>query len=142
MDTTDPAIAFDERGQCNHCRQYQMLAAHHIKSGEEGQRELEALVNHIKTAGRQKSYDCVIGVSEILNESILRESWTYGGNDWRYSRGVHRCFGTRTLRTCPHYGLGTLNYYSSVKRIRAVRVLDYVPYIRSDAMRVLQDDLG
>jgi N-acetyl sugar amidotransferase len=243
MDTSDPEIRFDERGVCIHCHTYDHLAAKLVRTGEEGRQALAGTVEEIKSRGRGRPYDCVMGVSggvdstyvayvakelglrplavhldngwdselavsniekvlrtldidlytevldweefrdlqlsflkasvtdaeiptdhaigatvyrvakergigfvisgeNVVTEGILPGSWTYGVWDWRYIRGVHRRFGTRRLKTFPHYSLARLFYYKSVRRIRTVRPLDYVPYLKEDVIQVLQDQLG
>lgn len=243
MDTSDPSIVFDERGECNHCRTYDFLVTHHVRTGDAAKVELDAIVDAIRRDGEGKPYDCVIGVSggvdstyvahavkslglrpvavhmdngwdselavaniekvlkklqidlitEVLDwdefkdlqlsflkasvpdaeiptdhaigavmyrtavqyglrhmisgsniktEGILPQTWTYGVNDWRYIRSVQKQFGTRPLRSFPHFSFARMMHYTTVRRIRSVRILDYVPYVRSDVMRVLQEDLG
>lgn len=63
MDTTDPEISFDQNGVCNHCLHYQRQVKERIFTGETGQQKLNRIVNQIKTAGKNKKYDCIIGVS-------------------------------------------------------------------------------
>ena len=84
----------------------------------------------------------VISGENVVTEGILPGSWTYGVWDWKYIRGVHQRYGTRRLRTFPHYSLARLFYYKSVRRTRTVRPLDYLPYVKEDVMQVLQDQLG
>jgi asparagine synthetase B (glutamine-hydrolysing) len=71
MDTTDPDIQFDERGVCNHCRQYDEAVSRFVFSGEEGRRRLERLVAQIKRDGAGKRYDCVIGVSGGVDSTYV-----------------------------------------------------------------------
>ena len=63
MDTTDPDIVFDEQGVCNHCYTYDEMIRKYVFIGEEGRKRLESIVNEIKIAGKDKEYDCIIGVS-------------------------------------------------------------------------------
>lgn len=64
MDTTDPDIYFDENGACNYCTiRYETLKKRHLLHDEEGQRQLNQLVQKIKEEGKNNPYDCVIGVS-------------------------------------------------------------------------------
>lgn len=240
MDTTDPAIEFDEQGLCNHCRGYEQLAQRNLHHPEG---ELERVVAEIQARGRGKEYDCLIGVSggvdstyvaymvkklglrplavhmdngwdselavsniekflkrldidlytyvldweefkdlqlAFLNasvsdaevptdhaiggvmfqvaaergisyivsgtntatEGILPSTWTYGVTDWRYISSVHRLFGKCRLRNYPHYTFFDMVYYAAVKRIQTVRILDYLPYNKGEALRVLQEELG
>ncbi len=239
----DPRIEFDANGVCNHCRRYDALVASRVMQGPEGQRALDALVARMKSAGRGRDYDCIIGVSggvdstyvaylvrklglrplavhfdngwnselavsniekvlkrldidlytyvvdweefrdlqmaflkastpdgeiptdhgifallwneaarlgvryivsgmNFATESMSVPDWSYGHSDWRYIKAVHRRFGTRLLRTYPHFSLLDLAWINLVRRIRTVSILNYLPYDKNEAMRVLQDELG
>jgi len=73
MDTTDPDIVFDENGICNHCknaieRLKQPPYGLPIKEKEEARRQL---IEKVKTAGKGKKYDCVIGLSGGVDSSYV-----------------------------------------------------------------------
>lgn len=65
MDTTDPDIIFDENGICNRCKKAEELLniAPYSLTEEEKRKELERLVKKIKEVGKERDYDCIIGVS-------------------------------------------------------------------------------
>lgn len=71
MDTTDPEISFDERGFCNHC----IAAEEKLKAGwfpnEEGSMRLQLAAAEIKAYGKNKTYDCIIGISGGVDSSYL-----------------------------------------------------------------------
>jgi len=70
MDTTDPNIVFDEKGECNHCRSArQALAA--IPKGKEAEAQLSEIVDMVKKGGKGKPYDCIIGLSGGADSSYL-----------------------------------------------------------------------
>lgn len=71
MDTSDPAIQFDENGVCNHCKLYARRAATELKHHEEGQKELAHLLNVIKAEGKGRRYDCIIGVSGGVDSTMV-----------------------------------------------------------------------
>jgi hypothetical protein len=48
MDTTDPEIEFDEEGLCSHCINYDMTVRKTLLDEEEREKELQALLLHIK----------------------------------------------------------------------------------------------
>ena len=60
MDTTDPDIEFDENGYCNHCRRCEQLQTGLSES--ESQQKLNELITKIKYNGKNKDYDCIVGV--------------------------------------------------------------------------------
>jgi N-acetyl sugar amidotransferase len=71
MDTTDPDIVFDEQGVCNHCRLSDRILPLRVPAPQEARRRLAALVAKIKSSGRNREYDCVLGVSGGIDSSYL-----------------------------------------------------------------------
>lgn len=243
MSDTDPDITFDAQGRCNHCTDYFERIAKLTYEPGRSDRELEAVVERIRSAGRKKEYDCVIGISggidscyaayvlknlglrplavhmdngwnsdiaakniktvaetlgidyesvvldweefkdlqlaflrasvpeietptdiaipaalhriaaehgvrfivsggNYATEGILPRAWHYDAKDVRFLRAVHQRFGTRRLRSFQTFGFVNETYYKLVKRIRFVYVLNLVPYSKSGAIKVLQDELG
>ena len=64
MDTTDSKIQFDENGYCDHCNNFYKNILPNWYPNETGARELEKIVNKIKRDGKNKQYDCLIGLVE------------------------------------------------------------------------------
>lgn len=71
MDTTDSQIVFDENGVCDHCNSYYAHTLPNWHTGEQGQRELDTMVAQIKQAGKDKDFDCIIGMSGGIDSSYL-----------------------------------------------------------------------
>jgi N-acetyl sugar amidotransferase len=71
MDTTDPEITFDANGTCNHCLNFDTVVRQHWLPNQEGKRKLEQIVSEIKSQGRDKPYDCVLGLSGGVDSSYL-----------------------------------------------------------------------
>lgn len=84
----------------------------------------------------------VISGGNVVSEAILPQSWAYGAFDWRYIRSVHRRFGTVPLRTYPHFSLTDLMRYVWLHKIRFIRILNYIPYHREQAIQTLEKELG
>lgn len=71
-DTTIQDISFNAEGLCNYCQNYDRLAARHINiSPELKQQQLNTIVSKIKRLGRNKKYDCVLGLSGGVDSSYL-----------------------------------------------------------------------
>lgn len=83
MDTTDPDIIFDEDGICNHCKKYFEKEKKFVIKGDDGKRKLETIITRIKEDGKNKKYDCVLGIS--------------GGTDSSYVAYLAKKFGLRVL---------------------------------------------
>jgi N-acetyl sugar amidotransferase len=71
MDTSDPNIAFDDQGNCNHCRLLMENRDRYWLPDERGQKKLEQLIEDIKLAGKGRDYDCVMGLSGGVDSSYL-----------------------------------------------------------------------
>lgn len=69
--------------------------------------------------------------------------WMYYQSDSRQLQDIHKQFGTRPLVNYPLTSiLWHKIYLPYVKGIKAVRPLNYVSYIKQDAMRLLIDKFG
>lgn len=71
MDTTDSKITFDERGVCDHCRNFDKNIAPFWKPNENRIDELEELAKKIRETGRNSEYDCILGLSGGADSSYL-----------------------------------------------------------------------
>ena len=71
MDTSDPYIAFDAQGVCNHCHRYDALLSSRVMRGPAGKAALESIVARIKAAGKGQDYDCIVGVSGGVDSTYV-----------------------------------------------------------------------
>ena len=71
MDTSDPQIAFDADGRCNHCTEFLEVRSRFKYHGRESDDALEKEIEKIKAAGRGRGYDCVVGVSGGVDSSYV-----------------------------------------------------------------------
>jgi N-acetyl sugar amidotransferase len=241
MDTTDSEIEFDANGICNHCRRYYEIASKKLFDTKEGERKLKEIFNSIKEDGKNKKYDCILGVSggldssyvayiakrfglrvllvhvdngwnseiseknierilkktnfdiyrykidweefkdlqrayfkssvvdievitdhavsaviyrlaierkikyilaggNIVSEAIMPRSWNYIKGDARNIKAIHKRFGTRKLKNFPLLSILKRGYYKNILGIKTIRVLDYINYNRSEAMKILEKE--
>lgn len=61
-DSTVPGIVFDEKGECNYCKIYDKLCES-FPRGKRGESDWNNLIQKVKIKGKNKNYDCIIGVS-------------------------------------------------------------------------------
>lgn len=73
MDTTDPAIEFDDDGVSSYVPQYERVYAPTVRRAQAGELlgELDNLVERIKADGKGKPYDAVLGVSGGVDSTYL-----------------------------------------------------------------------
>ena len=84
MDTiADPEITFDEKEICNYYYEYKRAETEKVFKGIEGKKKLEKFAEEIKSEGRNKPYDCIVGLS--------------GGVDSTYVAWVAKELGLRPL---------------------------------------------
>lgn len=95
----------------------------------------------IKTAGKMK-IPYIIAGNNVVTESIMPESWLYGSKDSKLIKAIHNKFGKVKLKTYP--SLTTFNYvdYLLLRGIRWVPILNYIPYKKDEAKKLLMDELG
>lgn len=246
MDTSDPGITFDKHGVCDHCRNFYDVIKPSWHTDEVGARQLAGIVDKIKADGREKRYDCIIGISggvdssyltylakvklglrplifhvdagwnsqqstnnierliealtldlhtEVINWEEMKDlqlaflkagvayadlpqdlaffsalyqfavkndfkyiltggnistecvrqplDWAYWATDLRYVRDVHRRFGERKLETFPMSSIFTYKiFYRYFYGLRVIRPLDFIPYVKADAIRELEERFG
>jgi len=87
------------------------------------------------------------GIKYIINgnnfetESVMPLTWSYGHIDWKYIDTINRQFGTSRLKTYPTITLLKYFYYTFIKGIRIISLLNYMPYNKVQAMDLLQSKL-
>lgn len=95
MDTTANDIAFDSEGICNYCKEFEMI----MKSPKRKiEMSLEQLISKIQRDGKNKPYDCIVGVSGGVDSSYtllkvkelgLRPLAVHMDNGWNSELAVH-----------------------------------------------------
>ena len=103
MDTSDPDIRFDATGNCNHCANALRRMSRQLLPPPERERALQALAEQIKTEGKAKEYDCIIGVSGGVDSTTtafwvkklgLRPLAVHFDNGWDSELAVDNIRGT------------------------------------------------
>lgn len=78
--------------------------------------------------------------TECIRESL---EWTYFSTDTRQVNDIHRQFGTRPLKTFPKCDILKYKFYHRwIKGIRVIKLLDYGPFIKKEAIRELNEKFG
>ena len=71
MDTTDTEIVFDKNGVCNHCHDYDDRKNKLITNPIEREKALQEIIQKVKSAGKGKKYDCIVGISGGVDSSYV-----------------------------------------------------------------------
>jgi N-acetyl sugar amidotransferase len=105
----DPDITFDEKGICNYYYEYLEAEKENVIKGNNGLIKFQELISEIKSAGKNKKYDCITGVS--------------GGVDSSYTVFLAKKWGLRPLLV--HFDNGW-NTETSVENIR--KLVEYTGF--------------
>jgi N-acetyl sugar amidotransferase len=97
-----PYITFNEKGVCNYCDEHDKLDKQ-FPTGEEGYKILQGLAEKIKKDGKNKKYDCVVGVS--------------GGCDSSYTLYLTKKLGLKPLAVHCNNGWNTETSISNLNNI-------------------------
>jgi len=101
MDTTDPAIVYDENGQCSHCQRQEIKLLNARRLHQPGNPQLKSLFARIKEEGKGKQYDAVLGVSGgvdssylayLLSENRIRTLAVHLDNGWNSELAVQNIY--------------------------------------------------
>lgn len=95
-----------------------------------------------KTASRHGIRSMVTGTN-FATEFILPKAWGYSPADLVHLRAIHKRFGSVPLRRYPTLGFVRRYFYYPVLRgVRTVRILNYLPYVKSEVKAEIADKLG
>ncbi len=111
MDTSDPGITFDSNGNCNHCREFITKRAHFSYQGEVSDNMLSDLIRSIKARGRNRNYDCIVGLS--------------GGVDSSYTAWKAKEMGLRVLGVHLDNGWNSIEANQNIRNIATKLNIDY-----------------
>jgi N-acetyl sugar amidotransferase len=68
-------------------------------------------------------------------------AWSQGHGDWGYIKSINNEFGGKPLKSFAYYGFIKFFYYTIIKRIQWIQILDYLDYNKSTALETLENEL-
>jgi N-acetyl sugar amidotransferase len=71
MDTSDSGIVFDARGWCDYCRNFYEKIEPNWYHDDRGEAQLQEIAEKIRTDGKRRSHDCIIGLSGGVDSSYV-----------------------------------------------------------------------
>ena len=89
-----------------------------------------------------KDVPTILFGNNLVTEAILPRMWSYGHQDWIYIRGLNSRFGTARLRSYPHTSIWKYFYLFKVRKLRAVRLFDYIRFDRAEVEAFIGRELG
>lgn len=79
----------------------------------------------------------------LATEGIFPKAWHGSAMDAVNLKAIHKAFGSRPLRT--YSTIGFFDYYfwyPFVKKMRTIRPLNFMPYVKADAIREMEQVFG
>ena len=116
MDTSDMDIEFDENGQCNHCKSaFNKKTENTSYVAGKSEELLNHIVDKIKTKGKGRAYDCLVGIS--------------GGVDSCYVAYMCKKLGLKPLLLHFDNGWDAEIAVQNIKNVAKNLDLDYLSYV-------------
>lgn len=85
----------------------------------------------------------ILSGTNYATEFILPTAWGHTSSDKRHLLDIQKKFGSLRLRSYPTIGfLAQYVYYPYIRGIKTVRLLDYIPYNKAEAKRIIIKELG
>jgi N-acetyl sugar amidotransferase len=113
-DETVPGITFDENGISNYAKMFQNFVELYPR-GDKGKTEWEEWIKKIKLAGKNKKYDCIVGVS--------------GGTDSCYLLYLAKKYGLRPLAVNLDNGFSSKIAVENIKKATNSLKIDLETYV-------------
>jgi N-acetyl sugar amidotransferase len=80
--------------------------------------------------------------NNVQTEHTLPKTWNYNKFDIVNLRNIHNTFGERKLKHFPELGLWQSAYYSLVRNIQSVQMLNCVEYNKKEVVKEITQELG
>lgn len=88
----------------------------------------------------QEGIEYIILGHSFRTEGICPKEWTY--MDGKYIKTIRRTFGQVPQKTVPNITLGTYLYYTMIKRVKVIPILNYLSYRHADVRPILEKECG
>jgi N-acetyl sugar amidotransferase len=91
----------------------------------------------------QKKIKYVISGGNIATESVFPKAWHHAAMDAINLRAIHKRFGRRKLKQYKTISfLKYFFYYPFIKGMTVIRPLNFMPYSKGEALKVLKEKVG
>lgn len=84
----------------------------------------------------------ILSGNNIVTEHVLPSYWVFNKSDDINIKDIHRHFGSQPLKTYPFFTFKERRYYSHVKGIETIPLLNYLPYTAAEAKKTIVEELA
>ena len=107
--------------------------------------DIEALTDHAIKSALYKTANNK-GIKYIITGTNVKTEGMMGGSGWGHNKSdyvnildIHKKYGEKELKTYPVLKLFERIYYQIIKNIQTIELLNYVPYKKTDALKILKE---
>ncbi len=109
--------------------------------------DIEAITDHaiigtLYKLAAENDIKYILSGSNIVTEFVLPRAWIWSKYDSINIKAIHKKFGSVPLRTFPFLSARQRHYYSRVKKIQTLSLLNYLPYNKAEVKKTITEELG
>ena len=84
----------------------------------------------------------ILSGKNIVTEAVLPKAWNYNKFDLVNLKNINSKFGDQKIQQLPSLGIWHLGYYTAVKRIQMVEILNYIEYNKFEVKELIKKELN
>ena len=84
----------------------------------------------------------ILSGKNVVTEAVLPQAWNYNKFDLVNLTNIHKAYENTSLKHLPKLGLWQFGYYTAVKRIQTIELLNYVDYDKKAVKELLKNELN
>lgn len=109
--------------------------------------DIEAITDHaiigtIYRLANQYGLKYILSGNNIVSEHVLPYHWVFNKGDDINIKDIHGHFGKKPLKTFPFFSFKQRRYYTHVKGIQIVPILNFMPYDKDAVKETIIKELG
>ncbi|MBI1767946.1 MAG: N-acetyl sugar amidotransferase [Bacteroidetes bacterium] len=109
--------------------------------------DIEAITDHaiigtLYKLAAENDIQYILSGSNIVTEFVLPKYWIWSKYDSLNIKSIHKQFGSVPLKTFPFLSGRQVHYYTKVKKIQTLSLLNYLPYNKAEVKKTITRELG
>ncbi len=109
--------------------------------------DIEALTDHaiagtLFRLASENNIKYILSGYNIVTEGVLPSYWVTNKADHVNIKSIHKQHGQVTLKTYPFFGDREKRYYTTIKGIEVINLLNYLPYNKAEVKQTIMKELN
>lgn len=101
-----------------------------------------AIFSSLYRIARERNIRYLLDGQNLVTEAIMPKAWVHMKTDLKNIRAIQKRFGKKKIQTFPTIGPWRQLIYQYTGVLTPVRLLNYLPYNKAEAMALLERELG